>query len=182
MAGVPATFVRNRRRLDEIARILVKYGFAAWVQRCGSLVNLPVTQWVVEHHTSPEVLAMSDGERLRLALSELGTTWIKFGQMLSLRGELINEEVADQLTMLQEHVPADGPDVVLALVEQELGGPVSSFFTTFDPQPIASIIISANSPTRRDGRNRASSGSESRYAAIPRISSRSSLTRCSTRS
>jgi len=152
MAGVPATFVRNRRRLDEIARILVKYGFAAWVQRCGSLVNLPVTQWVVEHHTSPEVLAMSDGERLRLALSELGTTWIKFGQMLSLRGELINEEVADQLTMLQEHVPADGPDVVLALVEQELGGPVSSFFTTFDPQPIASgSVAQVHRATMPDG-------------------------------
>src|SRR6185312_6923129 len=152
MAGVPATFVRNRRRLDEIARILVKYGFAAWVQRCGSLVNLPVTQWVVEHHTSPEVLAMSDGERLRRALSELGTTWIKFGQMLSLRGELINEEVADQLTMLQEHVPADGPDVVLALVEQELGGPVSSFFTTFDPQPIASgSVAQVHRATMPDG-------------------------------
>src|SRR6478609_4661421 len=104
MAGVPATFVRNRRRLDEIARILVKYGFAAWVQRCGSLVNLPVTQWVVEHHTSPEVLAMSDGERLRRALSELGTTWIKFGQMLSLRPDLVGDDVATELAKLQATV------------------------------------------------------------------------------
>ena len=66
---------------------------------------------------------MSDGERLRRALSELGTTWIKFGQMLSLRRELISDEVAEQLTLLQEQVPADDPEVVLALVEQELGDP-----------------------------------------------------------
>ena len=137
MAGMPTTFVRNRRRLDEIARVLTKYGFAAWVQRSSSLVKLPAMQPVLEHRASPEVLAMSDGERLRRALSELGTTWIKFGQMLSLRRELISDEVAEQLTLLQQ-VPADDPEVVLALVEQELGGPVSSFFRTFAPQPIAS--------------------------------------------
>ena len=95
---------------------------------------------------------MSDGERLRRALSELGTTWIKFGQMLSLRRELISDEVAEQLTLLQEQVPADDPEAVLALVEQELGGPVSSFFRTFAPQPMASgSVAQVHRATLPDG-------------------------------
>jgi ubiquinone biosynthesis protein len=152
MAGIPTTIVRNRRRLDEIVRVLTKYGFAAWVQRSSSLVKLPAIERVVEHRASPEVLAMSDGERLRRAFSELGTTWIKFGQMLSMRGELISDEVAEQLTLLQEQVPADDTEVVFALVEQELGGPVSSFFRTFAPQPIASgSVAQVHRATLPDG-------------------------------
>ncbi len=68
---------------------------------------------------------MSSGERLRGALSELGTTWIKFGQLLSLRPDLVGLDVAGELEHLQAHVPADPPGVAQALVESELGGSVT---------------------------------------------------------
>jgi ubiquinone biosynthesis protein len=57
----------------------------------------------------PELASMSAGQRLRGALSELGTTWIKLGQMLSLRPDLVGPDVAAELAQLQADVPADPP-------------------------------------------------------------------------
>lgn len=71
------------------------------------------------------VVRMSSGERLRRALSELGTTWIKFGQMLGLRPDLVGLDVAGELERLQADVPADPTGVARALVENELGASVN---------------------------------------------------------
>ncbi len=68
---------------------------------------------------------MSNGERLRSALTELGTTWIKFGQILSLRPDLVGLDVAGELEQLQADVPADPPGVARALVESALGASVN---------------------------------------------------------
>ena len=57
----------------------------------------------------PTIAQLSAGERLRRALLELGTTWIKFGQMLSLRPDVVGEDVAEELAKLQATVPATRP-------------------------------------------------------------------------
>jgi ubiquinone biosynthesis protein len=81
---------------------------------------------------------MSDGERLRRALTELGTTWVQFGQMLSLRPDVVGGDVAEELANLQAMVGPDPAGVAQALVERELGAAVSDFFASFDPEPMAS--------------------------------------------
>jgi ubiquinone biosynthesis protein len=130
--------VRHHQRLDEIGEVFTKYGFAAWVQRGGSLVSARVMERLIDRHVDPEIVALTDGERLRRALTELGTTWIKFGQMLSLRPDVVGDEVAGELAKLQAAVPPDPTGVAQALVERELGGPVTELYGSFEADPMAS--------------------------------------------
>jgi ubiquinone biosynthesis protein len=138
MPGLPAALVRHHQRLDEIGEVFTKYGFAAWVQRGGSLVSARVMERLIDRHVDPEIVALTDGERLRRALTELGTTWIKFGQMLSLRPDVVGDEVAGELAKLQAAVPPDPTGVAQALVERELGGPVTELYGSFEADPMAS--------------------------------------------
>jgi hypothetical protein len=72
MPGLPATFMHHRDRLNEVAKVLVKYGFAAWVARGGGLVETKLAKQLAERHVDPEIAELSTGERR--ALLELGTT------------------------------------------------------------------------------------------------------------
>ena len=64
MPGLPAALVRHHERLDEIVEVLAKYGFAAWVQRGSGLVSARVMKGLVDRYVDPEIVALSDGERL----------------------------------------------------------------------------------------------------------------------
>ena len=152
MPGLPAALMRHRARLDEIAGVFAKYGFAAWVQRGSGLVSTRVMQGLVDRHVDPQIVSMSDGERLRRALTELGTTWVKFGQMLSLRADVVGDDVAAELARLQATVAPDPAGVAQALVERELGAAVSNFFGSFDPEPMASgSVAQVHRATLPDG-------------------------------
>ena len=95
---------------------------------------------------------MSDGERLRRALTELGTTWVKFGQVLSLRPDVVGDDVAAELVKLQAAVAPDPPGVAQRLVESELGGSVSDLYRAFDPDPTASgSVAQVHKATLHDG-------------------------------
>ena len=74
-AGIACRFDAHRARLDEIAGVFAKYGFAAWVQRGSGLVSTRVMQGLVDRHVDPQIVSMSDGERLRRAL----TDWVRRG-------------------------------------------------------------------------------------------------------
>lgn len=81
------------------------------------------------------------GERLRLALQELGPVFIKFGQALSTRPDLVPPDLAVELAKLQDRVePFDGA-VAQAIIEQELGKPIGMLFSEFDPVPLASASV-----------------------------------------
>ncbi|MBD1577273.1 ubiquinone biosynthesis regulatory protein kinase UbiB [Vibrio sp. S11_S32] len=81
------------------------------------------------------------GDRLRLALQELGPVWIKFGQMMSTRRDLFPDHIADPLALLQDQVsPFDGR-LAKQQIEQSLGGPVEQWFDDFDINPLASASI-----------------------------------------
>ncbi|HUP75580.1 MAG TPA: AarF/UbiB family protein [Acidimicrobiales bacterium] len=152
MPALPAALVRHHERLDEIGQILAKYGFAGWVQRGSALVSARVVKGLVDRFVDPGIVAMSDGERLRRALTELGTTWIKFGQMLSLRPDVVGDDVAAELTRLQATVAADPPGIAQALVEHELGAAVSDLFGSFEPEPMASgSVAQIHRATLHDG-------------------------------
>src|SRR5262249_9822504 len=91
--------------------------------------------------------------RIRMVLTELGTTFIKFGQVLSTRRDLIGPELGDELTQLQSRVPADPFEVTRNTIETELRRPLDEVFKTFDPEPLASASIGqVHKATLHDGR------------------------------
>ncbi|WP_197388360.1 ubiquinone biosynthesis regulatory protein kinase UbiB [Ralstonia pseudosolanacearum] len=81
------------------------------------------------------------GERLRLALEQLGPIFVKFGQVLSTRRDLLPPDVADELAKLQDRVPPFDPKIAAAIVERSLGKPLSALFHRFDHHPVASASI-----------------------------------------
>src|SRR5579872_6562200 len=81
------------------------------------------------------------GERLVAALQEMGPSFIKLGQALSTRADLLSEEVAADLTQLQDHLPAFSGSEARLTLEKELGQPVSALFTNFEDVPTAAASI-----------------------------------------
>ena len=81
------------------------------------------------------------GESIRLALEELGPIYIKFGQALSTRRDLLPEDIADALISLQDNVPPFSSQEAMAIIEEELRQPISAIFKKFNPQPLASASI-----------------------------------------
>jgi ubiquinone biosynthesis protein len=127
----------SAHRAGEVVSVLAKYGLAEWLSH--TEFERPKKLFTGK---DGEVLAeQSRGARIRLALTELGVTYIKFGQMLSTRPDLVGPEVADELAKLQHGVPADPPEVAMAAVAAELGRPVDKVFAEFDSKPVGSASI-----------------------------------------
>lgn len=141
----------NARRLAEIVGVMAKYGLADW------LAGLRHTEWLRKHLTTKhfqELTDMTHEARIRMVLTELGTTFIKFGQILSTRPDLVGIPLADELTKLQTKTPPDPPEVVRAIIVQELGQPPEELFATFDYVPIASASIGqVHAGTLQDGQS-----------------------------
>jgi ubiquinone biosynthesis protein len=81
------------------------------------------------------------GERLRLALESLGPIFVKFGQMLSTRRDMIPPDIADELTKLQDRVPPIPGDQALAVIKQAYGRDAAEVFAEFDNTPVASASV-----------------------------------------
>ena len=93
------------------------------------------------------------GERLRLALERLGPIFVKFGQVLSTRRDLIPLDVADELARLQDRVPPFPAAQSRALVEKAFGRPIDAIFASFDAEPVASASIAqVHFAVLKDGR------------------------------
>ena len=81
------------------------------------------------------------GQRLREALERLGPIFVKFGQVLSTRRDLLPPDVADELARLQDRVPPFDPEVAVATIERAFRRPLSEIFVSFDREPVASASI-----------------------------------------
>lgn len=128
---------RNVKRSAEIVAVLSKYGLADWLSHSN-------VDFIKDRLKDPagEILARTTREaRIRLALSELGPTFIKLGQLLSTRPDLIGKDLAGELKLLQTEVVADSPQQVRTTLEDELGQPIDELFTDFEDTPIASASI-----------------------------------------
>ncbi len=128
---------RNVKRWTEIISVLSKYGLADWLGR----LNI---DWMKDLIRAPDGELVSHQKKsvlIRMALTELGPTFIKFGQLLSTRPDLIGPELADELSHLQSDAPSDDFSEVRETVEKELGKTIEQVFESFDEQPIASASI-----------------------------------------
>ena len=83
----------------------------------------------------------ADAVRFREALEDLGPVFVKFGQILSTRRDLLPVEYADELALLQDRVPPFDPKIAIEIIEAELDQPISELFHTFDVEPIASASL-----------------------------------------
>ncbi|NNK34007.1 MAG: ubiquinone biosynthesis regulatory protein kinase UbiB [Xanthomonadales bacterium] len=93
------------------------------------------------------------GERLRLALNEMGPIYVKFGQIISTRRDLVPADIADELALLQDQVPPFPGADARAIVESALKMPVAELFGSFNPEPLASASIAqVHAATLPDGR------------------------------
>ncbi len=95
--------------------------------------------------------ATNPGERLARALETLGPSYVKFGQVLATRGDVIGERFARGLSRLQDRMPAFGDDEARAVIAAELGGPVEDFFTELGPAIAAASIAQVHKATTTDG-------------------------------
>lgn len=132
-----ARLERHAKRLGEIATVLGKYGLA-------DLFGGFDQPWLINRLKSSDGQVLSDfttPARVRLALTELGTTFIKLGQMLSTRPDLVGGVLAAELAQLQANVPAEPVQAAHDIIRLDLGQPVEELFAEFSTEPIAAASI-----------------------------------------
>ncbi|RMH22604.1 MAG: AarF/ABC1/UbiB kinase family protein [Acidobacteria bacterium] len=139
--GILGRTYRHAQRYRQILGVLLKYGFSDLVH------GLPIEQHVeiglrkLRVKKLAELGELSRAERIRRLLEELGPTFVKLGQILSTRPDLLPVELLAELPKLQDHVPAFPFDEVRRIVEEELGRPLEERFARFVEEPLAAASI-----------------------------------------
>jgi len=151
MARLPFRSVRHIQRYREIAQVFIRHGFGELVEAVGLLPYLSLPRRLL-FRGHPPASPLGVPQRLRLALEELGPTFVKLGQVLSTRPDLLPPAYVAELAKLQDTVPPAEWDPVRAQIEAELGAPLERIFSTFDPEPIAAASLAqVHTATLPDG-------------------------------
>jgi ubiquinone biosynthesis protein len=129
--------IGNVARLREIVSVVSKYGFDIVLKRAGLYSYIPFKRRLFPE----EIEGLTTPEKVRLILEELGATYIKLGQILSTRPDLIPKEYIDELSKLQDEALPLSFAEVKGLVEQELGKSLEEVFAYFERKPIASASL-----------------------------------------
>lgn len=132
---------QSAKRLQEIINVFVKHGFGQFIDQIHLSRFVPLKKrlrifgkWETQKAVLPQ-------ERLRMAFEELGCTFIKLGQILSSRPDLIGHQYARELKKLQDMVPSFDINTVYKVIENEIKIPAEEIFTYFNPKPIGSASI-----------------------------------------
>ncbi len=128
--------IRDRKRLAEIVAVIAHFGIDDVLGRIG-LSGLASSS----RRDGGEAMQADAPERLRLALEELGPTFVKLGQILSTRGDLLTPDWTAELEKLQSHVAPQPWEAIRAQVEGDIGGSVDAVFASFDTQALAAGSI-----------------------------------------
>ncbi len=136
LSTIPQLY-RHMNRWGEILAVLSKYGLAGWIDRLGPRF----AKGILKDRDGTALTKHSRETRIRLALTELGPTFIKLGQILSTRPDVIGVALAEELSKLQDAAPADPFPLVRTIVETELGEPLEDLFADFEEIPLASASI-----------------------------------------
>lgn len=144
--------MKSARRLWRIGRVLLRYRLDALLDGTAAERWLKLARPFVPR-AAADVQAMPHGERLRRVLQELGPIFVKVGQILSTRRDLVPPDMADELALLQDQVkPFDGEEA-RRIVEDALGQPIAALYARFDTTPLASASIAqVHAATLHDGR------------------------------
>jgi len=139
---------QDLNRLRQIAIIAGKYGFADLFERTGLKKILPDAK--IEGDAQAQ--SMPFARRFRMMLAELGPTFVKLGQVLSTRGDLLPAEFIEELSTLQDKVPPFGMEDVRKQVQAAFGRPLEELFRDFDETPIAAASMAqVHKATTHDG-------------------------------
>lgn len=128
---------RDTRRVAEIVGVLAKYGLADWLKS----IPLAAVRERLRSVEGQPINELATNERFRLALTELGTTFIKLGQMLSTRPDVIGIDLAEELSRLQSDTQPDEAATIRAILTEELGRPPEEVFGFFADEAFASASI-----------------------------------------
>jgi ubiquinone biosynthesis protein len=151
MARSPVRSVRHIQRYREIAQIFIHHGFGELAETLELLPYLSLPRRLLRRGR-PTAPPLGTPQRLRLALEELGPTFVKLGQALSTRPDLLPPAYITELAKLQDTVPAAEWEPIRAQIEAELGAPVEELFPDFETVPIAAASLAqVHAATMPDG-------------------------------
>jgi ubiquinone biosynthesis protein len=139
--GIIGRTYRHLNRYRQILAVLFRYGFGDLVDVLKIEQYLEIGLQMISRKRREEVERLTRSERVRMALEELGPTFIKLGQVLSTRPDLVAPEFVEELSKLQDHVPPFGYDEVRRIVEGELTGSLEDMFQSFEETPLAAASI-----------------------------------------
>lgn len=137
MEANPFRLLRNLGRTSEIVTVLLNHGFGDLVDRIG--LRTVWYRWCRLFSRKPvePIKHLKQVERIRMTLETLGPTFIKFGQVMSTRPDLVPREMLLELQKLQEGVPPFSSEEAVAQIESELGRPVDTLYAEFNRTPLA---------------------------------------------
>jgi len=139
--GVIGRTYRHLNRYRQILAILFKYGFGDLIDRLNIDQYIEVGLQMISKKRRDRVEKLTRSERARIAFEELGSTYIKLGQALSTRPDLIPADFIQELSKLQDHVPPYPFTEVKKIIEKEFDQPLEGLFDFFEETPIASASI-----------------------------------------
>ena len=135
--------LRNLGRYRQILSVLIKYGFADFVRHTGlsAVVSRSLGILGTRGRSEADFIQQSRETRLRLAIEELGPTFIKLGQVLSTRRDLVPDEVAEEFERLQSGCPVVPFEKIKAQLDREFSGRVDEIFQSIEEKPIAAASM-----------------------------------------
>ncbi|MDB0438036.1 ABC1 kinase family protein [Clostridioides difficile] len=129
---------RNLKRYREIGYILIKYGFSFIVER----LNIEGIAYKIPLFDPPEEIKnMTTGERMKKVLEELGPTYVKIGQILSTRKDLLDQDIIDEISKLRDDVEKFDSNIAIEIFNEEVGLSIEEVFSEFKEEPIAAASI-----------------------------------------
>lgn len=132
----------NIRRYEQIITVFAKHGFGLLIDQLGIFNYLKIKKKNISIDDKAAKSMISTGRRLRMACEELGPTFIKLGQILSTRTDILSADITTEIVKLQDSVHTFPFDEVRTIVESELEDKLEKIFMEFDEKPIAAASIS----------------------------------------
>ena len=132
---------RDMGRLNQILGVLIRHGFGDSVRRLGLADRLESAGHALKWEHAADLARLEPPVQVRLAIEELGPTFVKLGQILAGRADLFGPEFIAEFEKLHSHVPAVPLDTLRPQLREDLGGEPEDVFARFDPEPLAAASI-----------------------------------------
>jgi ubiquinone biosynthesis protein len=139
--GIVGRTYRHLNRYREILGVLFKYGFGDIVETLKIEQYIEIGLQMISRKRRDQIEKLTRAERVRMAVEELGPTFIKLGQILSTRPDLVPLEYSRELSKLQDHVPPFPYEEARTIITDELGGTPEELFAYFETEPLAAASI-----------------------------------------